>query len=1084
MKKALYWLTIVVLFLSVGLVANAADYTTLRKFLSARMYGEAYNELLRQEISSNEIDPKLQKLKVDLLDRTAEKLEKQVRLNPDDSGAYTILADISFQRGDFDKASSYASQAIQSRGTAMANYVFAKILFRKGNVSQAFDQMGKVLEAMPESQVVFDDFQFLYSCKQYGVATARKLTKNCNFTVRATPVAYNGDDNSVPESPFENDPTMTAGAPDFSNYDAYSHEPDMTQIDPSAIETPDMDEDMAFLTGAKDDEPASKVEKRPTPEVSNKPKKQEPLPDETGDVDEDDFAFDSMDSETISEKAEADNSSTEKEEPEEEVDPELAKREKAEKLLASARSKFSQKNYDDALANIREINKIWPDLEGKEELEKKINYKFDLKKRFDEAKLLYQDGDYDRALKVFKEAYNDDPEEYHDALPCIPQCYLLKKEPDKGAALKYLDMVLEDDSFIDELKRDLRWTKFEIKYENEEYEEAAEIFDWFSENEEKFIKEQSEYRTYYYGLWYHANKQWFWIGLGIIIVLILGVFVLQFLPDLANFGGDPLASAQKALAAKNYEKAIKYGEKGLVKKQPIQRDRQLREVLVEAYFAREQYEPCQKHAKEILKSFPENNIAWAYLAKSSQALKDTSNEAISMYEDIYRSDPSRKDLLPLIAHHYAKTQNTTPAAMELLRDYYQIAPDDKEVILALADGYVKNRTMTEDIIPVLENAIACKDRMEFRELLARTFSKVGMFEEAARESLNVLERNINNIGIQLVYISSMRKMKRLKEVIEQYKQFLAANPGNKQLIESLEDLKKEAGDMSTLVDDVPKMSDELGMPGMDGSDGSLSGIGMPGDNITDEDVANFVEPPPEGFEDETVEAPQTPLPQFIVEQQQSEQNNSIELPTLPDDIQTLNPFAEDGDELFDGFDTELPEELGGTARPPVDASKSLGSLIDDFNSENPLNKANDSFATASTRTGIPDAAPKSSILAVGAKIEEAKEFAFAKKWDEVIEVLSPEFASQRNREAGMLLIDAWLNKKQPQMALEIIQTLDFDPEMMSESIKDVLYRTAMALESEKKFAEALKLYDSICNADINYKDAFDRSDKLYAKMKA
>jgi NADH/NAD ratio-sensing transcriptional regulator Rex len=84
----------------------------------------------------------------------------------------------------------------------------------------------------------------------------------------------------------------------------------------------------------------------------------------------------------------------------------------------------------------------------------------------------------------------------------------------------------------------------------------------------------------------------------------------------------------------------------------------------------------------------------------------------------------------------------------------------------------------------------------------------------------------------------------------------------------------------------------------------------------------------------------------------------------------------------------------------------------------------------------------------------------------------------------MLLANALIEKKEPMMAMEIVDTLDIDPELMGEDIKDILYRTGVALESAKNFDEALKMYDMICNADINYKDAFDRSDKIYAKKKA
>lgn len=118
------------------------------------------------------------------------------------------------------------------------------------------------------------------------------------------------------------------------------------------------------------------------------------------------------------------------------------------------------------------------------------------------------------------------------------------------------------------------------------------------------------------------------------------------------------------------------------------------------------------------------------------------------------------------------------------------------------------------------------------------------------------------------------------------------------------------------------------------------------------------------------------------------------------------------------------------------------------------------------------------------KLATAEAKVRAKKWDEVISLLSSDFASDRNKEAGLMLANAWLGKNKPVMALEIIETLDFDPELMSEPIKEVLYRTGMALEVEKKPDEALRMYDLICSVDINFKDAFDRSDKIYSRKKS
>ncbi len=409
--------------------------------------------------------------------------------------------------------------------------------------------------------------------------------------------------------------------------------------------------------------------------------------------------------------------------------------------------------------------------------------------------------------------------------------------------------------------------------------------------------------------------------------------------------------------------------------------------------------------------------------------------------------------------------------MEILQDYLRDKPDDTEAIVALADGYVANRTMNEEIIPLLESAIKIKDKLEYRELLARTFSKCSMYEEAARECVNVLNRSINNVGIHVVYTSSMKKLKQVPKAIAQYKEFISNNPGNNQLVEILNGLKKEVGDTTTVVEEVPSIFDSLGMPGME-------------DEEEEEQVQDI---PSE---------PQTPVPDFLAKSEEPIDNTpavapSNTIPTkiegvgtvdLPDNIQTMNPFADEGeDPLFDGFDTdELPEELGGTSRPPVETAKSLDSLIDNFNNTTGKEYNED---LAPIRNLAPNAAPKTGTLELAEKIEKAKDLAVTRQWDRVIELLSPEFASVRNKDAGMLLVDAWLGNNKPEMALEIIQTLDIDPEMMSDDVKDVFYRTAVALEVNKNYSQALKLYDIICNADINFRDAFDRSDRLYVKMK-
>ncbi len=1059
MKK--FWLIIVLLFLATGLsYADDSDYQTLRTFMSAQMYGEAYNELMQRELTGLALDAKLKSLKIDLLERTNLKLQKQAKVSPDDAAIFTILADIAFQKGDYDRASMYISTALSNNAKPIANYVFAKILFRKGNISQAFDQMSKVLEAMPDSPIVFNDFQFLYNCKQYGVATAKKITKDCNFLVRATPIAYDGDELEVPVSPFANDPTETDESMDFSDYRSRD---DKDYDDNGDV---DIGDDLAELS--KIDIDSAKKE-QPVKKTDNEEKKEVASAKDSDDFDIDDNSFDfDDDSQPKQESLKAEIKEEEEEEKSDE-DPELAKIQKADELLASAHAKFKDGDLDTALLNIKELDKLIPNYKDKQKIEDSIKYEKDLVKRYKDSVEYYEkEEDYDKALKVFKEAYNYKPKMFPEAPFYIGRCYLLKADPDYDQALKYFEIILPDSNVNAEIKRDILWTKLEILYDQEKYEEANEIYQHFVNNESEFLANQPDNKRFKYGLWLHLYWVWILIVSSIFLITVFAVFVLQFMPDLALIGGDPLENSKKAFNQGNYKKAISIAEKTLLKKQPIQRDRQLREVLVQSYFALKNYEKCQYHAKEILREFPENTIAWSHLAKASIEINDTSHEAVRMYEELYRNDPSKRELLPLLSHHYATTKDCSQAALEIMQDYLTTNPEDSEVTIALADGYVKNRTMSEEIIPILNNAIKLKDNLEYRELLARTFSKCGMYEEAARECVSVLKRSINNVGIHVVYTSSMKKLKQVSRAIAQYKEFINENPGNNQLVEILNGLKKEEGDTSTPVEEVPSIFDALGMPGDD-----MEEPQFPSGSASDPDS--------------------TPVPDFLTSSDRTESsvaakpNNVVSTNIqgvgtveLPSNIQTLDPFAEN-DPLFDGFDTEeLPEELGGTSRPPVETSKSLDSLIDDFNS-NAQSKYGEE--QASVRNGSPNSPVTTDTLGLAQKIEDAKDLAVFKKWDRIIELLTPEFASVRNKDAGMLLVDAWLGNNKPENALEIIQALDIDPEMMSEDVKDVMYRTAVALETNKNYSQALKLYDVICNVDINFRDAFDRSDRLYVKMK-
>lgn len=1066
------------MFMAIGTqAANEEDYASLRKFLSARMYGEAYLELIRLEMAKDEFDPKLEKLRKDLLERTRERLTRQSRVSPDDPVIFTILADISFHEGKLEEASMHATRALQNKGGPTANYVFAKILFRRGNLAQAFDQMANVLENMPDSPVVFDDFQFLYSCKTYGIATARKLSKNSNFIKRATPVSGDAGLPKIPDSPFENDPTAVSTAMLAETIT----EPDTTTAADYAVAN----------EPAEPDQPAD-------------PTEEGPLPDEVDNIEQpepgDDVGFEDPGNEEIE--------VSERPLPEPatpvtpvvpEIDPEKERIQKAEYWVKQAEAQFNNRNYDDAKNNLGIALELYPEVQGKDEIKAKLDKKFDLFKRYREAKDLFELEKFDKALPTLIEAWEEEPERFKEAPFYIGKSYILRDKPDLDKALKHLDIVLKNTDLEPLFKRDIEWTKMELLYALKKYEQADVILQDFRRKEEAFAKNQPNYTSLRIGLFYHLNQLWVHIGLGIFAALFVIVFMLQLLPAITLSLSDPLKSAKAAFSKEKYDKVVTILEKALKKKQPVQIEREMLEVMVKTHFELKNYVRCQEHARLLLEKFPNNNVAWGYLAKASMACNDNSSEAIAMYETIYRENPAKTEYLPVLARHYAETQNYTVEAMEILSTSYQSGDREPEITLALAQGYVKNRSMGTEVIVILEEALKIQDLVEFRELLARNYAKNNRFSDAARECIRVLNENINNMGIHVVYTSSMKKLQMLEEALAQYHEFLERNPGNEQLKEIISGLKKDlAESVGEPGEFLPEIPDELPMPDLPETDanGNLS--------ASDIDIENFVEPPPEGFEAD--ESTDIPIPDFLKDTLQPEAapeatttSSATTKPQKPEDLPTLDPFA-DNDDFLDELNEELPEELGGAshtadiatfaaqhavkaedllAELPIDTTKSAPKSEPSKQQMQPEQPTPDLPPTPSSQsTGKP--AGKSTPASAG-NLVLAREKAQQNKWDEVVEILSPDFASSRDKDVGILLASAMLQKNSPTMAMEILETLDFDPELMSENIKSVLYRTGVALEEAKKYDEALKMYDMICNVDINYQDAFDRSDRIYSR---
>ncbi len=1064
--------------------AITADYTSLKKYISARMLSEAYLELMRCELQNKDEDPKLTKLRKDLLKPVRAEAEKRLKITPDDPGTRIILGDIEFHEGRFDTSVEHLSKALERESGALAHYTFSKVLFAKGKLPQSFEQLEKALQIDPSSEILFDDFQFLYNAKNYGLASAKRLTGKAGFLRRATPVAGETSAPQVPENPFENDPTAPPDVP----------LPPEPQPEPDLLLTAKV----PAQQGTSGRQPASPATEFPPGDA---------MPIEASDDAMLPVDIEPPPSITI---ATAPDVALE--------DPERKKMKDAEYWFEQAKIKFADGKYEDAETTLKKAEGMFPGLPGRDDLKKKIDAKKDIGQKYQFAVSLYQSEKYDLALPDILKAYEEEPEKYAEATFYLGKIYILGSNRDLRKARDYFEKFQKLPNVDPELKRDVDWVMIGILTDDQQYVEAYRRFNSFIEQESEYAKNQPSFWKLKYTLWYRNYTTEVLIGLGLFLVAFVVVFILMVAPALNLFISDPVKKATMALEAGQNEKAVRITEDALRRPNvPIQLQRQLLEISVQGHFALKNYFKCQENARHLLQQFADNPVGWKYLAKAYLETNTSSDEAITMYETLYKQDPARTEYLPVLCKYYVTQKQYTADAMEIMYAYFQSEPSNRENVTALADAYVQSKRMGDEVVTVLREAIKTKpDGEGYRELLARNYSKKGMYAEAARECLQVLTTNVNNMGIHVVYTTCMKKMNMLDEAVLQYEEFLRRHPGNPQLTEIVTGLRKEleqttrSPEAFSGTDELSPFSDDLMT---DGLQPLPSGPVLPS-LPTDADVEGFVEPPPDGFASSDTS---TPVPDFLkmpgpaspdagnTSPAPSKPRNVPFAPLPPHAAAPLKPMGFQDHEM----PPEEPPEMDRLASAPLPATPPSAGSVDDILSMPTLDPfaeqgldgsdipddlgmmtqdimTHAAGASPAQTLPQPPASPSSPAKPddeIAKELAEAQKKASQKKWDDVVALLTPVFASKRTKEIGLLLADAHLHCKKPALAREIIETLEFDREMMSDELKDVLYRIGVALEASGDINGALLLYDMICNVDINFRDTFDRSDKLYAGLK-
>ncbi|NLM17009.1 MAG: hypothetical protein GX221_04760 [Candidatus Riflebacteria bacterium] len=1148
---------------------QTGQYSALTKYINARMYALAYNEILRYEMTSSVSDERLSKLQKAILERTKNDLLAQVRVKPSDSVVLTLYADVAFNLGDISEAREYIEKATansrKSQPLGMTSYVHAKILYRQKEFKSAFDKIQEALKIIPDSPVIFNDFQFLYSCVAHGPETARKLASDSTFAQRAVPVLQRDKETQEIYNPYKNAPEIAkvpeniyADSPHYS--EKHQHEQFAEDLEQSTLQSSqtasggDLEQDIDdFLAGTVDiDFPElgeiniDDFDITPTTQTPSQQIQTASLPTAVDeplfrDIDDD---FDDDLFGNIPEVTQQNSQKTPAPTPE---SSQIVSSSEIDQIKAY----LEEGNYTQAFSVAKSVETFKPKaLEDKEfiRLKKKAEQGMEAYEGFVYAMNKLSEDDFfgkssseevETIAKTLKKAYDFDHVRYEAALPALGDCYFYNIAPNYELAAKYYALVENAPSISVEEKRDARWALARVQFHLKNYEAYLDIYSKYKHQDKEYIDNYiPDHKTLYYQSFVFSHAVGFIVGVGGIGLFLLFVLITLLFPNFAKLGKKTLESMELEFSNKKYTKVLSIGEALLKEKQPVQIERMILEMMVQSEYALHNYVKVNEYARQILEKHPQNDVAWGFLAKASKETDDRSAEAIVIYENLYKENPDDSEYLPILAEHYAKQETLAMEAIDILLKYYKLndGVDKTSVILALARGYVQNRIMGEEVIFILKEALRLEEKIEYRELLARCYSKAERYEEAAKECEKVLKANINNVGIHVVYTTSMKKAGKLPQAVERYKAFLQEYPANLQLTEILNGLLQDMASSTILGTSrtLPKVEEDLSLaplstPGLDEPDDF--GIGL--DDLAAPSIPSIsaipdLLPPDisnEAFSPETTDLLSPEMPAVFPGNLSSEEepfdgthlndnSSPIDFDFSPElgDLSELDPLSAFGDmdpaSLYDSDDSHLdlslpddllyssgsaskPKQLSKTTLPPI--SPNLPPIQPPGNPSYSKPAAVQTPSLNFPKVSSPPAAdPMSPIksepsAASGFKaarqIENARGLMAQGKFAEAAEILSAEYASQRSFEVGEPLIEALLAQKQPDLALEIFDTLDIDLEMLSAPMKNMIYTLARALEEKNFNKEALRLYDTLCHVDIDFKDAFDRSDKLYNKLK-
>ncbi len=236
------------------------------------------------------------------------------------------------------------------------------------------------------------------------------------------------------------------------------------------------------------------------------------------------------------------------------------------------------------------------------------------------------------------------------------------------------------------------------------------------------------------------------------------------------------------LEQENYPKAIQCFEKAILNAvDPIERTK-VKSKLSTCYFKIKDYDKCIKTSLEVLDVDPKNEIVHGYLANSFLEKNMQTERAITEYKLLYKKQKDDKKLLGLLCDFFVKNDDLSQDAIDIYQRIYAADPSNKRVRNLLLEFFIRANDKGDLAMKVYESVCADdKNNVEVKMMLITAVFHRKNYQECVKLCRELFEKGVfDDITIDY-YTNSFTKLQKRFELLDEYQNYVKKFPDNQAL---------------------------------------------------------------------------------------------------------------------------------------------------------------------------------------------------------------------------------------------------------------------------------------------------------------